>query len=282
MLKVTFFGTTTMLFDDGVDQILFDAHFTRPSLYYFFTGKPVSTNTDLCDKLIKHHKINRLKAIFVSHAHHDHAMDAPYIANRCSAKIYGSNSVRNIAIGGKVKESNIEVFEDGSCYTIGKYKISVIKALHSVPTKVFDNIGEEITEPLVQPATFWDYKEGGSYDFFVEHEGQKILLHPSFNYIEGKLDGIEADVVFLGVAGIANAKKEIVEKFFDENVIKTKANLVIPVHWDNFFSPLDKPIQEIADYVDAADETFYKTASYCAEKRINFLLQYPCTSIELK
>ena len=282
MLKVTFFGTTTLLFDDGEDQILFDAHFTRPSIKYFITGKPVSTNCALCDEIIKHHEINRLKAIFVSHAHHDHAMDAPYVANKCGAKIYGTNSVKNIAIGGKVKESNIEVYEDGSCYTIGKYKIKVIKALHSKPTKFFDNVGEEITEPLAQPATFWDYKEGGSYDFYIEHEGQKILLHPSFNYIEGQLDGIEADVVFLGVAGIANADKETVEKFFDENVIKTKANLIIPVHWDNFFSPLDKPIQEIADYVDATDETFYKTASYCAEHLINFLLQYPCTSIELK
>ena len=32
MLKVTFFGTTTLLFDDGKDQVLFDAHVTRPSL----------------------------------------------------------------------------------------------------------------------------------------------------------------------------------------------------------------------------------------------------------
>ena len=30
-MKVTFFGTTTLLFDDGKDQILFDAHITRPS-----------------------------------------------------------------------------------------------------------------------------------------------------------------------------------------------------------------------------------------------------------
>ena len=38
MLKVTFFGTTTLLFDDGTDQILFDAHFTRPSLIKYIAG----------------------------------------------------------------------------------------------------------------------------------------------------------------------------------------------------------------------------------------------------
>ena len=31
-MKVTFFGTTMLLFDDGKDQILFDANVTRPSL----------------------------------------------------------------------------------------------------------------------------------------------------------------------------------------------------------------------------------------------------------
>ena len=82
MLKVTFFGTTTLLFDDGKDQILFDAHFTRPSLVKYVSGAKVKTNTRLCDKLIRLYHIDRLRAIFVSHTHHDHVMDAPYMANR--------------------------------------------------------------------------------------------------------------------------------------------------------------------------------------------------------
>ena len=42
-MKVTFFGTTTLLFDDGADQVLFDAHFTRPSLARYIFG---SASTD--------------------------------------------------------------------------------------------------------------------------------------------------------------------------------------------------------------------------------------------
>ena len=38
-MKVTCFGTTTLLFDDGRDQILFDAHLTRPSLARYLFGK---------------------------------------------------------------------------------------------------------------------------------------------------------------------------------------------------------------------------------------------------
>ena len=53
MLKITFFGTTTLLFDDGRDQIFFDAHFTRPSIEKYIAGAKAETNSELCDKL--HH-----------------------------------------------------------------------------------------------------------------------------------------------------------------------------------------------------------------------------------
>ena len=134
---------------------------------------------------------------------------------------------------------------------------------------------------MTQPTALKNYKEGGSFDFYVEHGDKKILLHPSFNYIEGKLDGIKADVIFLGVAGISKADKETETKFFEETVEKVGAKLVIPVHWDNFFSPLYKPIEELPEYVDHSALVFYRLGMYCAEHHVNLLIQYPCTSIEL-
>ena len=62
-----------------------------------------------------------------------------------------------------------------------------------------------IAEPLRQPAHLRDYKEGGSYDFYVEAEGKRFMIRPSFNYIEGQMDGYKADVLFLGVAGLQKA-----------------------------------------------------------------------------
>ena len=108
-MKVTYFGTTTLLFDDGRDQILFDAHVTRPSLGKYVAGNKVGTDAALCDKLIRLHKIDRLRAIFISHTHHDHVMDAPYIAAKCGAVIYGSESARNVALGGGIPERPLHV-----------------------------------------------------------------------------------------------------------------------------------------------------------------------------
>lgn len=281
MLKVTYFGTTTLLFDDGKDQVLFDAHITRPSLMKYVKGDKERTNTALCDELIRIHRIDRLRAIFISHTHHDHVMDAPYIAGQCGAKIYGSESARNVALGGGIAEDQIIVFEHGSSYMVGEYKISILKSLHSKPTILNNDLGEPITEPLVQPAGLREYKEGGSYDFFIEHGEQKILIRPSFNYIKGQLDGIRADVLFLGVAGIAKADAETEKTFFAETVEKTGANLVIPVHWDNFFSPLDRPVVDMPRFVEKTEQVFFKVAKYCEAHDVDFLIQYPRTSITI-
>ena len=281
MLKITYFGTTTLLFDDGTDQVFFDAHFTRPSMITYARGGEAGTDTALCDKMIKLHRIDRLRAIFISHTHHDHVMDAPYIAVKCGAKIYGSESARNVALGGGVPEENIAVFQHGSSFTVGDYKVSILKSLHSKPTIFNNDLGEPITKPLVQPASLRDYKEGGSYDFFVEHGEHKILIRPSFNYIKGQLDGIQADVLFLGIAGLGKADPEMEKVFFQETVEKTGANLVIPVHWDNFFLPLEEPIEGMPPVQEKTDVSFYKVAQYCEAHDVNFLIQYPRTSIAI-
>ena len=281
MLKVTFFGTTTLLFDDGKDQILFDAHVTRPSIEKYVAGAEVVTDRNLCDKLIRLHHIDRLRAIFISHTHHDHVMDAPYIANQCRAVVYGSESAKNVALGGGVPEEKTVVFQHGSSFTIGEYRIRILKSLHSKPTRFNDDLGQPIPEPLVQPASLRAYKEGGSFDFYIEHGEKRILIRPSFNYIKGQLDGIQADVIFLGVAGLAKAEKDMEENFYKETVEKVGAKLVIPVHWDNFFSPLTKPVTGMPRLVEKTEVVFYKLAKYCEAVGVNCLVQIPGTSIEI-
>ena len=115
----------------------------------------------------------------------------------------------------------------------------------------------------------------------MEHKGKKYLIRPSFNYIEGQLDGYEADVLFLGVAGLAKADAETERKFFEETVEKVKAKLVIPLHWDNFFSPLDRPVIGMPSFVEKTEVVFFKLAKYCEAHDIACLVQIPRTCIEI-
>ena len=279
-MKVTFFGTTTLLFDDGKDQILFDVHFTRPSLLTYIGGSQ-GTDMAITEELLQKHPLDRLRAIFISHTHHDHVMDMPAVASRYDVPVYGSASAVNVGLGGNVKKERLIEFKADETYAIGDYRIKVLTSLHSKPTILNNDLGQPIERPLVQPARLRDYKEGGSYDFYVEHKGRKYLIRPSFNYIEGQLDGYEADVLFLGVAGLAKANAETERKFFAETAEKVKPELIIPLHWDNFFSPLNRPIIGMPRFVEKTEVVFYKLALYCEEHGIDCIVQLPRTSIDI-
>jgi len=279
-MKITFFGTTTLLFDDGTDQILFDCHFTRPSLSKYLGGSE-GTNREIMDELFAKHHIDRLKAIFISHTHHDHVMDAPYAALKTGAVIYGSSSAMNVAKGGDVPESQQVCFKAGETYTVGQYNIQVLASKHSKPTAFNNDLGVPIDHPIVQPAKLHDYKEGGSYDFYVEAEGKKILIRPSFNYIERQLNGYECDVLFLGISGLGKADRQTEAIFFHETVEKVRPELIVPLHWDNFFVPLDKPTVGMPPVIEKTEESFFKLAKRCEAYGINCILQIPRTSIEI-
>ena len=279
-MKVTYFGTTTLLFDDGRDQILFDAHLTRPSLARYLFGKG-ETDRALAEELIRLHRIDRLRAIFVSHFHHDHVMDAPTLAELCGAEVYGTSSTLNVARGGGVPEERLHAFSGGESFALGGYRITVLPSLHSKPTALNNDLGQTIDAPLRQPARLRDYKEGGSFDFLVEAQGKRFLIRPSFNYIEGQLDGVRAEVLFLGVAGLAKADAETEACFFAETVDKVRPKLVIPVHWDNFFSPLDRPARGMPGLIEHTELSFFKLARACEARQISCLIQLPRTSVEL-
>ncbi|MDY6065298.1 MAG: MBL fold metallo-hydrolase [Finegoldia sp.] len=116
-MKITSFGTTTLLFDDGKGQVLFDANFTRSSMIdYLF--KNVYSDRKLIDEIFDRHKIKKLRAIFISHTHYDHVIDDPYIAKKTGAKIYGSLSTKNVALAKGINPDQVEVFKGHKKYNI--------------------------------------------------------------------------------------------------------------------------------------------------------------------
>jgi L-ascorbate metabolism protein UlaG (beta-lactamase superfamily) len=203
-VRVTSFGTSTLLFDDGEDQIMFDAFFTRPSFVRTFTQR-ISSNQELVQSILRKQEVDRLRAVFVSHSHYDHALDVATIANQTGAKVYGSLSTLNIARGGGVNETQLVEFQTHETYTLGKLRIQVLPSIHSKPAKVSDNLGKVIDKPLVQPCLQRRFYEGGSYAFRIEHGSTSFLIHPSFNYLPRQYKKMHADVLFVGIGGFGVA-----------------------------------------------------------------------------
>ena len=127
----------------------------------------------------------------------------------------------------------------------------MVKSKHSPPIKgINDDLGETIDKPLKQPASFRDYKEGGSFDILIKRGGHTMLVKPSANYVEGALDKVRADVLFLGTATLGKQTKKVQDAIYDQTVKKVQPQLVVAIHWDNFFLPLDEHLEMLGKFID--------------------------------
>jgi len=253
-VKVTFFGVSTLLFDDGETQILLDGFFSRPSMVgALFTD--IESDTVLINEIIASYNLDRVKGVFVTHSHYDHSFDAAYMARKTGTILYGSESTLNIGRGGDVSEEQLSLYRPNEDIQLGHFTVRVVLSIHS-PGSALKDEGLNIEQPLRQPASMKAYLEGGSFDFLIEHHGKSIYVKPSPNFIEGALDSLKADVVFIGIATVTNHPLSWQEKFYEENIRKLKPATVIPLHWDDFFKPVSEHLVMLPRFVNKGQKDF--------------------------
>ena len=259
-LRVMFMGVTTILLDDGENAIMTDGFFSRPGKTSLL--RKISSDQTRITYALSKAGVTKLAAVLTAHSHHDHAMDSPEVARRTSALLIGSESTANIARGANFPEDRIRVIDGGETFTFGRFKITVIKSLHA-PGGLFMG---DIKTPLRQPAGVAGYKEGGSYSYLIEHDGQRhqrILIQASANYRPDFLRGVQADVIFFGIGGLGKQSDRFAKEYWREVVQATGAKVVIPIHWDDFTRPLDKPLRPMPwplDNFDRGMRTLFQLA----------------------
>lgn len=260
-VRATFFGTSTILLDDGESQVLIDGFFSRPGGAKVVMGK-VSANEKTIRTYLENHQINRLQGIFVCHSHYDHAMDAPVVAKLTGAKMYGSASTRNIGIGAGLSDNLMVVFDTLQKISAGNFVVTVIPSRHTPPFKILgrsnatDPCHPDIKEPLKQPVKADKFIEGGTYDFYIQHKNGSVLVKASTNYIENALDAYPTDVFFLGTAMLGLQTDSFKQAYYRHTVEATNAKVIIPVHWDNFTKPLSKPLEALPNIGDRVNQGF--------------------------
>ena len=244
-LRVTFLGVSTLLFDDGETKILLDGFFTRPNSRQLFLEK-ISPDKAIISASLQRAGIDKLAAVIVNHSHYDHAMDSPEVALQTGAMLVGSESTANVGRGGGLPEARIAVRQPGESMGFGRFKVTLLQSRH-VPSPF---TGGEITSPLVPPARGNAYLEGTSFAILIEHDGRRLLVNASAGFLPGGFAGQHADVVFLGIGQLGKQSRAYMEAYWQELVTTTGARRVIPIHWDDFSSPLDQPLRPIPFLLD--------------------------------
>ena len=248
-ISVTYLGTSSLLIGDGTDQFMIDGFISRPHLRHP-RRRTIRTEEVLVRRVLENIDATQFAAVFVAHSHHDHAMDAPFVAKEAGATLYGSASTLEIAKGGGVPQERRELISAGQVVAVGEFRVTVIEGRHGPMIGLIDTIGDVLKGPLSQPAAFLEYPEGGSFDFLIEHRGRTIFVMAGGGFVPGGLDRHRADVLFLSIGGLGSRSAQYRDDHYRQIVGRLRPKLLVPIHWDNFFAPLRENLAPLPWPVD--------------------------------
>ena len=174
--------------------------------------------------------------VLVGHTHFDHAVDAPALALRYRTKAYGSSSLAHLMALHGLGDSAVEVITHQP-YELGPFVVRFVPSRHSkllfgrkVPMD-----GELTCEHLTGLAPT-AYRCGAVYGIRIDVAGVSLYHQGSADLNDGELRDGPVDVLLAGVAG-----RSVTPHYWERILPKLDPRIVVPTHYDNFFSPLGRP-----------------------------------------
>jgi L-ascorbate metabolism protein UlaG (beta-lactamase superfamily) len=247
-VRVTFLGVSSLLFDDGTTAILTDGFFTRPRKRRVLFGT-VAPNRAVVDRVLRRVGVTRLAAVVAMHSHYDHTLDSPVVADATGALLVGSASTANIGRGYGLREDRIRVVSDRESIRFGSFSLTWIITQHCPPVR----FGGTVDAPFKPPARAHRYRVGECYSVLVEHDGGTALVQGSAGFKPGTLQGRHADIVYLGIGSLGRKSEQFRRDLWREVVESVGARRVFPIHWDDYWRPLDQPLLPLPWFLDNFD-----------------------------
>lgn len=93
-------------------------------------------------------------------------------------------------------------------------------------------------------------------------------MQGSAGFVPGALRHVQADTVFLGVGSLGKKDQAYRTALWRETVLAVGARQVIPVHWDNFWLPLDTPLQAMPYLFDDFASSMQDLQAWAAQANI--------------
>jgi L-ascorbate metabolism protein UlaG (beta-lactamase superfamily) len=234
-VRVTYLGVSSLLFDDGADQLLVDGYFSRPHWSRWLVSlrpDPARINA-VMDKI----GACRVRAVLVAHAHHDHVLDAPDIAKSENALLVGGTSVATVARGpGRhLPARQIRQLDPGEALVCGRYRVTAFVTPHAKGLLSL----EEPKASIKRTSWLFAYGAGQNLAYFIEHEsGASALVIPSASKDFAAPETVRPHTVFLGVGLLGYRPDPEIQQYWDRAIVDTGAEEVVAVHWDDFSAPL--------------------------------------------
>ena len=230
-LELQWIGTAGFRLAYQGTVIWIDPYVTRLPLSAVATRRVVPSSPEAVARWV-----DRADAILVGHTHFDHALDVPAIARGAGCKAYGSSSLLHLMQIHGLAEQAV-VVEPKRSYEVGPFRFHFVPSVHS---KLQLGLGipysGELTCEHVDGLTAQAYKCGQVFGLCIEVAGVTIYHQGSADLLEDEIVDRDVDVFLCGISG-----RRFTPKYLERVIRALDPKLVVPMHYDNFFRPLDEP-----------------------------------------
>lgn len=221
--------------DDGKTRLLFDPSWTRPGLKHWLNLEPFLSDEALVEKVLKANDLSRVDAVFTSHSHFDHVVDAPMVSKLSGAIFYTDTSSERIARAYKDKKIRTIPLRAGEKIRIGDFLVTPIQRTHAAILHLFDFLPGEVPEGT--KLHLWDYHVGSTWFYLLEHPDGNILIDQGSHAFVDNLKKYTEKVDVL-IQGVANRKDD--ESILQGYLKSFSPKVFVPLHFDNFFFDFNK------------------------------------------
>ncbi|NES36808.1 MBL fold metallo-hydrolase [Micromonospora sp. PPF5-17] len=223
--------------DIGDRTVLVDPYLSRYDTG-LFTGKfnpdtPLTVDTGVIDPLV-----DRAENILVTHTHWDHFNDVPYLAGRTGARVFGTLTAYHLGLAYGVPAGQLAPVRGGEVLDFGDYTVEVVSSLHS------RNAAWSVAFPGVRvsrpprPEKISDLPEGDTLAYQIRVAGgPSVFFMGASDLNERNLVGLAPDVAMVASAATTSTADYVPRLM----AALDHPKVVVPVHWDNFETPLTNP-----------------------------------------
>lgn len=232
-LAVRWLGTAGYAISFEGHRLLIDPYATRAPLHDVLRRRVLHPDRGAIDT-----SLPVADAVLVGHTHFDHVLDAPFVAARDRCPVYGSQSVAHLmGLYGRAEQA--VVVEAYQVYEIGPFAVTFVPSVHS---KLLLGLKVNSSGPIT--CDHLDGLHAGAYRC-DQVWGIHIAVGGVTFYHQGSADVVDEAVRHRGVdyflCGIAG--RQFSPGYVERVLRLLEPRVVVPNHYDNFFSPLDAPME---------------------------------------
>lgn len=227
-LDIRWLGVAGFEIRSAKGSLLIDPYLSRTPLWELLT-KPATPNMALV-----HQYVRPVQAVFISHAHFDHFLDAPAIAKEQHIPLYASDQAQRIAEAAGVPAELRHAETPGMVTRVGDIEVEAVESRHSdMPTQYL--AGGDVPAHVSWPLRFLDFHNGPTFGYLIRWRGRTIYHSGSAQIVDAAVNHRHADLALFCLTGWTSTPH-----LFDRVNEQLAPRVFIPMHDDDFFQPLAK------------------------------------------